>query len=149
LLKTMTHFWFILLLNLSFFLPQNMTNATYQPRTLQTILADKKDHRRVVLLFGHRMNRFDLTVQEQRLAGWQPQLTERDMDVITVLAEELTPTDRQFLERNFRLNSTTVFIGWLIGKDGGIKQTFTRPIDPDDLCRLVDAMPMRQQEMKF
>lgn len=144
----MNSFLAVFLLHLILFQPQVMDNQDNQFGSLQTTLANKRNHRRVVLLFGQRSRRFDLTVQEQRLALWKDQLAERDMDVMVVLNEELNPVDRQFLVQKFRLDSGTVFIGWLIGKDGGVKDTFTRPIDPDDLCRQVDAMPMRRQEMK-
>ena len=144
----MNAFSVVFLLNLILFQPLLMDNQTNQFESLQATLANKRNHRRVVLLFGQRSRRFDLTVQEQRLALWTDQLAERDMDIIVLVNEELNPVDRQFLVRNFRLDPKTVFTGWLIGKDGGVKHTFTRPIDPDDLCRQVDAMPMRRQEMK-
>ena len=137
----------ILLLNLFLFQPQLM-ELPDQSQSLRATLTNKVSERRVVLLFGQRSRRFDLTVQEQRLALWTNQLAERDMDVIVLVNEDLNPVDRQFLVQKFRLDPNTVFIGWLIGKDGGVKQTFTRPIDPDELCRVVDAMPMRRQEMK-
>lgn len=125
-----------------------MENPAHQSQSLRATLAHKVSERRVVLIFGQRSRRFDLTVQEQRLALWKDQLAERDMDVIVLVNEELNPVDRQFLVQKFRLDPNTVFIGWLIGKDGGVKDTFTRPIDPDELCRVVDTMPMRRQEMK-
>jgi len=36
----------------------------------------------------------------------------------------------------------------LIGKDGGVKHTTTELLSPADLFSIIDAMPMRQQEMK-
>jgi hypothetical protein len=144
----MAQIWLISLLNLILFQSQLMENSTNQSQSLRATLANKVSERRVVLLFGQRSRRFDLTVQEQRLALWKDQLAERDMDVIVLVNEELNPVDRQFLVQKFRLDPNTVFIGWLIGKDGGVKDTFTRPVDPDELFRVVDAMPMRRQEMK-
>ncbi len=138
---------FIFLLNLILSQSQLM-EPTNQSQSLRATLTNKVSERRVVLLFGQRSRRFDLTVQEQRLALWKDQLAERDMDVLVLVNEDMNPVDRQFLVQKFRLDPNTVFIGWLIGKDGGVKQTFSRPIDPDELCRVVDAMPMRRQEMK-
>ncbi len=36
----------------------------------------------------------------------------------------------------------------LIGKDGTVKLTSTTPIDAETLFRTIDAMPMRQREMR-
>ncbi len=36
----------------------------------------------------------------------------------------------------------------LIGKDGGIKLHRAAPLDPGELFSVIDAMPMRQDEMK-
>jgi hypothetical protein len=36
----------------------------------------------------------------------------------------------------------------LIGKDGGVKLRSREPVSPQELFQLVDAMPMRQQEMR-
>ncbi len=36
----------------------------------------------------------------------------------------------------------------LIGKDGGVKFRSDRPVEPQQIFDLIDAMPMRQQEMR-
>ncbi|MBW4517481.1 MAG: DUF4174 domain-containing protein [Timaviella obliquedivisa GSE-PSE-MK23-08B] len=36
----------------------------------------------------------------------------------------------------------------LVGKDGTEKQRSQTPIDPATIFRTIDAMPMRQQEMR-
>ena len=36
----------------------------------------------------------------------------------------------------------------LIGKDGGVKYDSTEPLGPEQLFSIIDAMPMRQQEMQ-
>ena len=36
----------------------------------------------------------------------------------------------------------------LVGKDGTVKQRFDTPVDAETLFEIVDAMPMRQDEMK-
>jgi hypothetical protein len=41
--------------------------------------------------------------------------------------------------------------GWqtaLVGKDGGVKARWASPVDPDDIFALIDAMPMRRDEME-
>ena len=36
----------------------------------------------------------------------------------------------------------------LIGKDGGEKLRSHEIVSPETLCRLIDSMPMRQEEMR-
>ena len=42
-------------------------------------------------------------------------------------------------------NALTVI---LIGKDGGEKERYSEPVEPDVLYEVIDAMPMRRQEMR-
>lgn len=36
----------------------------------------------------------------------------------------------------------------LVGKDGGVKKVWRDPVDPKDIFTVIDAMPMRQREMR-
>jgi len=36
----------------------------------------------------------------------------------------------------------------LVGKDGGVKLTRNEPVALDEICALVDRMPMRRREMR-
>ncbi len=36
----------------------------------------------------------------------------------------------------------------LVGKDGGVKKVWKEPVDPRTIFTLIDAMPMRREEMK-
>ena len=36
----------------------------------------------------------------------------------------------------------------LVGKDGSVKKVWKDPVDPKAIFSIIDAMPMRQQEMK-
>ena len=38
------------------------------------------------------------------------------------------------------------FAVMLIGKDGGVKEIWHEPVDPEEIFALIDAMPMRQRE---
>ena len=40
------------------------------------------------------------------------------------------------------------FAAVLVGKDGGAKLRASHPLGPDDLFPVIDAMPMRQREMR-
>lgn len=66
-------------------------------------------------------------------------------------AAVLLPAWRGLLERDFVIETRFGPAGFsvvLIGKDGGEKLRRTTPLPPADLFALVDAMPMRQAEMR-
>lgn len=130
-----------------------MESISNQRKSLKAILEEKKDHRRVLLLYGRDASsgspgQHYLIDQQEALNEVRDGLTERDMDVIVLIASEVSEPDRQFLMHDFKLVPHEDFLGWLIGKDGGIKDTFKKPVSADDLFKLVDSMPMRKQEMK-
>ncbi|HEY0110882.1 MAG TPA: DUF4174 domain-containing protein [Fibrella sp.] len=121
-----------------------------QPReSLAGTIAAKKWQRRVLLIYARDAGNADLLAQKQLLANQHEELNERDFDQIVVLVSDLSATDRNYLRSGDRkLPPTTLFIMYLIGKDGGVKQRFTRPVAATELFRIVDSMPMRQSEMR-
>ncbi len=126
-----------------------MESISSQKKSLAALLAEKKDHRRVMLLYGRDDAQHYLIDQQEQLHRYTSELTERDLDVLVVVASELMEPDRQFLmAAPYKLNPAADFTGWLIGKDGGIKETFSKPVTPQDLFHTIDRMPMRRQEMK-
>jgi hypothetical protein len=55
------------------------------------------------------------------------------------------------IERDFAVRTVTgskAFSLSLVGKDGGEKLRSPRPVSPEELFALVDAMPMRQRERR-
>ena len=124
-------------------------SAFRPPPPLETVLAGKKWERRVLLLYARLPNSVPLVTQQRLLTDQRAGLAERDIDVITVLDADLTAADRTYLRGgDRRLPANAEFAGFLIGKDGGVKQRFTRPTAPQTLFRVIDAMPMRQTEMR-
>ncbi len=124
---------------------QLMESTANQKTSLKAILAEKKDKRRVLLIYGRDdAQRFTIAQQEGLNAD---ELAERDLDVIVLIASTLNEPDRQFLMQDeFKLVPAEDFQGWLIGKDGGIKHRFQKPIDSKELYGLIDQMPMRKAE---
>lgn len=125
-----------------------MESVANQKKSLKAILEEKKDNRRVLLLYGRDDAQHYIIEQQEALSEEQAGVTERDMDVIVLVASLVMEPDRQFLMREFKLLPSEDFVGWLIGKDGGIKQTYKKPVSPKELFQLVDGMPMRKQETK-
>jgi hypothetical protein len=54
-------------------------------------------------------------------------------------------TEKEEVRKRFRAGAKAVWI--LIGKDGGEKSRWTKAPKPEELFRLIDAMPMRQAEI--
>ena len=125
-----------------------MESVANQKTSLKAILNEKKDNRRVLLLYGRDDAQHYLIEQQEALSEVRDGLAERDMDVIVLVASTVTEPDRQFLMHDFKLLPSEDFVGWLIGKDGGIKETFKKPVAASALFKTVDGMPMRKREMK-
>ncbi len=68
----------------------------------------------------------------------------RERDLVLLEATGDTPEARA-LRGRFGFDGR--FRAVLVGKDGGEKLGADRPVGPDDLFPLIDAMPMRQDEM--
>ncbi|GAB2556056.1 hypothetical protein GCM10027190_02650 [Spirosoma areae] len=125
-----------------------MESVANQKKSLKAILNEKKDHRRVLLIYCRDDAQQYTINQQEALTKERAGLAERDLDVIVLIASEVSEPDRQFLMHDYKLKPADAFVGWLIGKDGGVKHTYQKPVDPKDLFQLVDSMPMRKQEIK-
>lgn len=124
-----------------------METAGFQSPSLKNTLAEKRDHRRVLVLYSREDSQPTLSAQQKAIQAEKTGLAERDLDVIVLTDANLSEPDRRFLMQSpFKLSPSTGFKGWLIGKDGGVKHTFRKPIDPGELFRIIDSMPMRQAE---
>ncbi len=98
------------------------------------------------------------SVEEQvrALAAERDALAERDMVVLAVTGDDVTPifgdvpsdADARALRTRCGVDAATPFTALLIGKDGGVKWRETRPADPAELFGLIDTMPMRRAEMR-
>lgn len=125
-----------------------MESLGNQHKSLKATLDEKKDNRRVLLIYVRDDAQHFSIDQQEQLNAVDNQLAERDMDVLVLIASEVTEPDRWYLmhTEGFNLIPSEDFIGWLIGKDGTVKHRFLQPVPPDELFKLVDDMPMRKQE---
>ena len=99
--------------------------------------------KRQVLIFYTETNKAlhnkQLLILHQNEAG----LKERD---ITVQTYNLSEQNKEAQKWNVPVSASFVFL--LIGKDGGEKARFDSVISAEKLFSIIDAMPMRKQEMK-
>ena len=120
---------------------------TPKAMSLEQRLRESRWQKRVLLIAASTAAQTDFKAQQVLLAAHQADLAERDFLVLEVLYDQLSPADQQFI-----LQKTGVrppgFAAILIGKDGGVKETSSRPIAPAALFGTVDKMPMRRQEMR-
>ncbi|MEZ0483983.1 DUF4174 domain-containing protein [Fibrella aquatica] len=105
--------------------------------------------KRVILVYARDENNADLLAQKRLLADNKAGLTERDFTELVVLESNLSTDDRTYLRAGDRkLGTSVAFMAFLIGKDGGVKQRYSKPVTAAELFRIVDSMPMRQSEMR-
>ena len=120
-------------------------------------LAALKGEKRIVLLFSKSRSLAALDRQEAEFRERRPDVRERDMVVFTVPGsdpvqdaigyERLPYGATRALRRRYAPEGTGLTVV-LIGKDGGEKARWERAVDPDEVFALIDAMPMRQREMR-
>ncbi len=127
------------------------------PVTLDSL----RDRYRPLLVFAPHMTA-QFRQQMRVLAHGAEDLQERDVIIVpdlfkndvygdgvfdAVRISSLSPTEQAAIRRRFHIrpNDFTVI---LIGKDGGEKLRSHQPISLDTLRSTIDAMPMRQDEMR-
>ncbi len=127
-----------------------MTNPTH--------LQQYQWHNRLLLLFAPNADDADYQAQVEALDAHDFGLEDRDMVVFHILAEEghverdgektaLSYPQTASLRAQFDVPQDA-FTLLLIGKDGGIKRHENQAIAVDTLFAQIDAMPMRQREMR-
>lgn len=102
------------------------------------LLAGYRWNRRVLLLFVDGPDDPGLRAQQAELTPHAPGLAERDIVVIA--------SADSALRRRLSVPAGG-FAVLLLGKDGGVKLRSASPIAFVELAAVVDAMPMRQDEM--
>lgn len=96
---------------------------------------------RPVVVFAASADDARFRRQLSTLRAREAELAERDIAVVEVRA----PTDP--LRERLQVSAGR-FAVVLVGKDGGVKQRWTEPVDAGEIFATIDAMPMRQREMR-
>jgi hypothetical protein len=106
-------------------------------------LDDLRWKERVLLIYAPEGSEKQLTRQEELLRSYDAELFERQVTRIILRND----TEHPKLAERFKLSGRG-FTLLLIGKDGGEKLRSHEVVSPERLCRLIDSMPMRQEEMR-
>jgi hypothetical protein len=118
-----------------------------RPTALAQTMKAQRWQNRVLLIGAPTAANADLQQQQKLLTAVPDELRERDFLVLALLFDQLSAADRQYWTQELK-QSLTRFSAVLIGKDGGVKRTETKPLAPADLFGTVDKMPMRRQEAR-
>jgi hypothetical protein len=110
---------------------------------------------RVLIAFSPEESHLSYRRQLQEWQRSEDAMRERQIVFIPLVAGEpaevlgrtISPDLQRDLRRRFGA-SAAGFTVILLGLDGGVKLRRTTPVEAIELIRLVDSMPMRQQEMR-
>ena len=107
---------------------------------LSGIVSSDTDKRQLLLFTQNK----DTGLAEKQLAIWketQTEMGERDLTITVITGNEL-------VYKKYKVDSQTEFTVILLGKDGGEKLRTQKLLTANKLFALIDAMPMRRQEMQ-
>ena len=118
-------------------------------------LDEYKWERRILIIFSPDTKQSEYQNQIKELKGQKEGMKERHMLIVHVLPGELAKLQ---LEEPKEINQEQLrdrfdiqreeFTVLLIGKDGGIKMKSNQALEIKDIFGRIDAMPMRQREMR-
>lgn len=118
-------------------------------------IASYKWKNRVLLVFAPSDQNTNYQQQVQLFKQHQQGLNERDLLLVTVLEKGTSYSNQQVIDtasaaklrQRFNINDND-FRVVLVGKDGGAKRQDSTVVQAETIFREIDAMPMRQQEMR-
>lgn len=103
-------------------------------------LDDAKGHARPIVVLSDSRDDPRVAKQISALDGTRPELTNRNIQVLRE-ADGQGPLHKKLgvAEKGFSVV--------LVGKDGTVKKVWKDPVDPKQIFTIIDAMPMRRDEM--
>ena len=99
---------------------------------------------RAVLIFAGASDERRLERQAKAFESCRAEAGERDLKLFEVVGASPGNTA---LRNRFGVPENS-FAVVLVGKDGTRKLRTLEPVDPQDIFRMIDSMPMRKEEMK-
>lgn len=109
---------------------------------------------RLLLVFAPAENSPAYQKQMQLFQAQQAAFSERDLLLVEIFTEGTSRASGKALDEadvakvRSRFQSPQDFRVILVGKDGTVKRTDSKPIEAKVIFNEIDAMPMRQQEMR-
>lgn len=128
--------------------------SSVNPLAIEFNLSDYQWQYRIMLIFAASERS---PAYQQQLAQWEGAegMQERQLRLVEVWGtgtgrvdgQQISSKSAGCLRQQFGI-TTEDFAVILVGKDGTEKQRSQVPVDPAMIFRAIDAMPMRQQEMR-
>ena len=119
-----------------------------------TTLAQLHDQARPLLIFAPKPGDAQMGIQLRILNEHAAEAQERQIVPIALPYQSPSPSDLQLSDADAEAARRKFHIGpqdfavILLGKDGGAKLRSSRPLSMQKLNETIDAMPMRQDEMR-
>lgn len=109
---------------------------------------------RLLLVSAPSENTLEYQQQMQLFSNQTAEFVDRDLLLIELFANgtsringnEINLEDVTQIKQQFNIGNEFSVI--LVGKDGTAKRRETTPVEPTAIFQQIDAMPMRQQEMR-
>jgi hypothetical protein len=118
-------------------------------------LNTQKWQNRLLLVFAPSVDNHSYQQQMQLFNQYQNGFTDRDLVLVQVLATDKSYANGQLIDESSAVKlrnrfgvDKENFQVILVGKDGGVKRQDTKPVKATAIFQQIDAMPMRQQEMR-
>ncbi len=112
-------------------------------------LADLRDHRRVVIMFAPDGLDPALIAQRAALHALTAAADDRDLSAVEVIGSQTSGLSNAAADLRRRFHAPPAgFKVVLIGKDGHLALESAAPLPADALAATIDAMPMRQDEIR-
>ena len=103
-------------------------------------LDDAKGKARPVVVLSDSRDDPRVAKQIQALDATRPELSNRNIQVLREAGSDGPLRKKLGVEKKG-------FAVVLVGKDGTVKKVWRHPVDPKQIFTIIDAMPMRQNEM--
>ena len=110
---------------------------------------------RIILIFAPSSDSDACKRQMREFEGQEDGMLDRDLIIFQVFKRggshsgnaSISEQQANQLRHHFRVKEGK-FIIILIGKDGGVKLRRQGPVEVSEIFNIIDAMPMRQEEMR-
>ena len=135
--------------------PIDKTITVTTKDSVDNLIKDYQWQNRVLLIFAPDVEHTNLLEQREHLSGMGAGLNARDLVVWQVVYQGAASVNNQ-VDANLTSQSfydyfavkDQEFTVILLGKDGTEKLRRTQPVTSQGLFSIIDAMPMRQREMR-
>lgn len=126
---------------------QSMQNGNFNKNHLEEHLQVWQGKNRVLVLYAPTIEHPEYLKQLKMLGNAEDGLQERDLVQVALTDKEINDGTHNFLQKALGVKRDE-FNVILVGKDGGVKYRSDKATDVQEIFSTIDAMPMRQNEMK-